>query len=83
MECKDEYARRMHYRIRIKVEPYWNVKKFDSDTNTYTAKIKVEPYWCKDFCISAHSVEVFIKVEPYWNVKQANNVDISTPFGLK
>ena len=35
----------MHYRIRIKVEPYWNVKKFDSDTNTYTAKIKVEPYW--------------------------------------
>ena len=52
----------MHYRIRIKVEPYWNVKKFDSDTNTYTAKIKVEPYW---------------------NVKQANNVDISTPFGLK
>ena len=45
MECKDEYARRMHYRIRIKVEPYWNVKKFDSDTNTYTAKIKVEPYW--------------------------------------
>ena len=45
MECKDEYARRMHYRIRIKVEPYWNVKKFDSDTNKYTAKIKVEPYW--------------------------------------
>ncbi len=68
MECKDEYARRMHYRIRIKVEPYWNVKKFDSDTNTYTAKIKVEPYWNVKEVAFVHALDTeAIKVEPYWN----------------
>ena len=84
MECKDEYARRMHYRIRIKVEPYWNVKKFDSDTNTYTAKIKVEPYWnVKKFDSDTNTYTAKIKVEPYWNVKISASPLILSKFSLK
>ena len=54
---------------RIKVEPYWNVNRYDCSGLMMKAYIKVEPYWNVNVSIL---IECFfcdsIKVEPYWNV---------------